>query len=72
MKNEKIDGPTFYKLMNGEIPESEYTDVPAASVIEASEDVSPAEETITAQTEDPAPADADVTETADTQESSEE
>lgn len=26
MKNEKIDGPTFYKLMNGEIPESEYSD----------------------------------------------
>ena len=72
MKNEKIDGPTFYKLMNGEIPESEYTDAPAAGVIEASEDVSPAQETITAQTEELAPADADVTETADTQESSEE
>ncbi len=42
MKNEKIDGPTFYKLMNGEIPESEYLDVPAASV-DASQSEEPAQ-----------------------------
>ena len=37
MKHEKIDGPNFYKLMNGEIPESDYIDVPAPQTDAAEE-----------------------------------
>ncbi len=37
MKNEKIDGSRFEKLMNGEIPGFEYEDIPAESVSEVSD-----------------------------------
>ncbi|MBR1422521.1 MAG: ATP-dependent zinc metalloprotease FtsH [Ruminococcus sp.] len=37
MKHEKIDGPNFYKLMNGEIPESDYIDVPG-QITDSAED----------------------------------
>ena len=37
MKHEKIDGPNFYKLMNGEIPESDYIDVPGQITDQAEE-----------------------------------